>query len=262
MKIKQVYKLRNVLIVIFLILLINESCKNDFRKDLSLTTEQYLEQGMPACNKIWTADDYQQAQITLSTLITKDFHALPRKKSRKSGDVFKRIVSKDNLSFLDDPKISLREKAYRIQFLGNLSGQMGTIYYNKLDVRQYYSEELAEIYITHLYIRGKMLELAEKIDKSDLEEDKMMQSGKSGIHSSYILLINFILSEMEKTKAFSESDMKRLIKEIEESISDNFKYFDLRDKKEIYTLLTNSIKGSPSPNTGKSFKNTLILLAS
>lgn len=256
------YKLKIVLIVIFLIILINESCKHVFRKDLSLTTEQYLKQGMPACNKIWTEDDYQRAQIALSTLITKDFHALPRKKSRKSGDVFKRIVSKDNLNFLEDPAISLRDKAYRIQFLGNITGQIGTLYTNKLDIRQYYSEELIEIYTNHLYFRGKMLELAEKIDKSDLEEDKMMQSGKSGIHSSYILLINFILSEMEKTKAFSESDMKRLIKEIEESISINFKYLDVRDKKEIYTLLTNSIKRSPSPSTGKSFKNTLILLAS
>jgi len=218
-------------------------------------------QGMPDCNKIWTEKDFQKAQNTIGSLIIKDFYLLPRKNSRKSGEVFKRIISKDNFDFLEDPAISLREKAYRIQALGNMMGQMGSLYTNRSGTRQYYSEELIELYVTHLFVRGKMLELAEKINKSSREEDVLMQAGRNGIIGSYVFLITFLVSEQEKTGAFASMDLRKLSRELSNSIKDNKGYLDLESKQKISSLIKKSMEKSPPYFIEKNYKNILTLLA-
>lgn len=261
MNTKYMNRLRNVLVILFTIILLNTSCRNIFRKDLSLTPQQYMGQGMPAYTTIWTEKEFQKAQNAINSLRVKYFYSLPRMDSRKSGDMFKRIISKENFAFLNDTSLSLRDRAYRIQSLGNMMGQMGTLYTDKTKVRQYYSEELTEIYVTHLYVRGKMLELAEEIGKSTNQDDIMMQSGRNGIVSSYVLLITFIVSEQEKKTAFAEHDQRRLSKELSNSISENIKYLDSGSKQRIYAVINNSVEKSSSGFTAKNYKDILKLLA-
>jgi hypothetical protein len=260
MKIKQMYKLRTVFFVVLLIVSVNESCKHIFKKDLSLTSQQYMGQGLPSYNRTWSADDFQKAQAAFNRLIIKNFHSLPRKDSRKSGDVFSRIVSEDNLRFLSDTTISLRNKAFRIQSLGNFMGQIGSIYTDKLNTKQYYSEELTEIYATHLSVRSKMLELAEEIDKSTKPEDIMMKAGRNGIVSSYVLLITFIVSEQEKTNAFTAGDLRRLNTELSNSITGNIRYLDSLSKQKISAALKRSIEESPNEFTEKTYNDILKLI--
>jgi len=254
------YRLKHTIILLILVFVINGSCRNIFRKDLSLTPQQYTQLGMPTYNAIWSEKDFQKAQNAINSVIIKNFYSLPKKGSIRSGNLFRRIVSKDNLSFLEDTTISLQEKAYRIQSLGNMMGQMGTLYTDKIKIRQYYSQELVEIYVAHLYIRGKMLELADKINKSARQEEIMMQSGRKGIVSSYIMLISFLVSEQEKTEAFPAPDLRRLNREILNSLSLNMQYLDADSKQRIYDAIKNSLEKSKSGFRSKSLKNSLRLL--
>jgi hypothetical protein len=260
MNIKHMYKLKNTLILLFLIILLNGSCKNIFRKDLSMTPQQYMGQGMPAYNRSWTEQDFQKAQNVINSLKIKDFYSLPRNSSRRSGEVFRRITSKENLSFLEDTTLSLQAKAYRILSIGNMTGQMGTLYFDKLKTKQYYSEELTEIYIAHLYIRGKMLELAEKIENSTSQEDILMRSGRNGIVSSYVLLITFLAGEQEKTRAFAVRDQKRLSKELLNSIEENIQYLDSGNKQKIITVIKAANEKLPSGNISKNYRQILRLI--
>lgn len=236
------------------------SCRNLFRKDMSLTTAQYSGQGMPDLNKSWTERDFQKAQNAINAVLIKDFHSLPREASRKSGDVFKRIISKDNLKFLEDTTLSLRNKAYRIQALGNFMGQLGTLYTDKLKAEQYYSAELTDIFISHLYVRGKMLELAEKIDKSTNQDDIVMQSGRNGITGSYVLLITFLTGEQEKAGAYRSGDLKKLSKEVANSLKENKQYLDTESVNKIAAILRKSIEKAPSSVTSNTYKEILTFL--
>lgn len=249
-----------IMIFFFIISSVNESCRNIIQEDNSLTPQQYTGLGMPDHNKTWTEQDYQKTHIVINNLIIKNFHSLPRINSKKSAGVFRRITSIDNINFLDDPGISLQDKAYKIQSIANMMGQMGTSYTDKSVTRQYYSEELVEIYATHLFIRGKMLELSEKIDKSTNQEDLMMKAGRDGILSSYVLLIKFLVNEYEKTDAFPASDLNKLDKKISFSISENIKYLDPGSKQRLLSVINNSIKNSPSGLKANNYKNILTML--
>ncbi len=59
------YKLKNTVIVLFLIILVNGSCKNIFRKDHSLTLKEYQAKGMPDINIAWPQSKLMEAYNTL-----------------------------------------------------------------------------------------------------------------------------------------------------------------------------------------------------
>jgi hypothetical protein len=62
--------------------------------DKSLTLEQYRELGIASADRIWGASEYAEALEGLST-ISRD--ALPRFGSRRSGALFARMISTENL---------------------------------------------------------------------------------------------------------------------------------------------------------------------
>lgn len=247
-------------IVLFTIVLL-ASCKESIRKDQSLTPAQYEGQGMPSCNKTWTADDCMKAYSAMGTIRMKNFHSLPRKDSRKSGAMFGRLISKDNLSFLEDTTISLAAKAYRMQTLGNFMGQLGTLYSDKLKLQQFYGDELIEIYATHIFVRGKMLELAENINNSTSQEDIAMQSGRTGIVGSYVFLMAFLVSEEQKPKAFSSGQLERLNKEMALSLSVNTKYLDSLSKQKVSAEIRNLYENNTSVSARKEIDDMLKFLS-
>lgn len=69
--------------------------------DHSLTGEQYVGLGIPASDRLWSADDYQQAAKVLQKLLNEDPTRLPRLSSPRSGGLFARLVSPENLTLAE-----------------------------------------------------------------------------------------------------------------------------------------------------------------
>src|SRR5580704_15216011 len=69
----------------------------DAPTDQSLTTEQYVELGLPAPDRPWTGEEMTQAAEVLSRIAAGGAERLPRYRSERSGEVFARLTSADNL---------------------------------------------------------------------------------------------------------------------------------------------------------------------
>ncbi|MCC7423853.1 MAG: hypothetical protein IT428_26610 [Planctomycetaceae bacterium] len=65
--------------------------------DTSLSIDEYLKAGMPAPDREWHSVDMETADRILTSLTTTDYAALPRFQSSRSGAMFDRITSRDNL---------------------------------------------------------------------------------------------------------------------------------------------------------------------
>lgn len=198
-----------------------------------------------------------KAHITLGNVRTKNFQQLPRRDSRKSGAVFNRIISKENLSFLDDPSKSLRDKAYEIQTIGPFISEVSRMYTDNFRTEQYYSEELIDIYIFEMYVRKRMLDLAEQIINSKEPEVIAMQSGRPAIVRGYVNVITNLIRQQEKTKAFSVRQLKKLNKEVANSILENVKYLDTQSKQDISSEINRFNDKSKEGYLGKDFANVL-----
>ena len=255
------YRLKSTSIILFLILLVNGACKNFYRKDLSLTVKEYQSKGMPDIDTIWSEDKLMKAHITLGSIRTKNFRTLPRKDSKKSGAVFSRIVSKENLSFLNDPSKSLHDKAYQIQSVGPFLNEIGRMYTDNFRSEQYYSEELIDIYISEMYARKRMLELAEEIMNSKEPADMSMQSGRPAIVNGYVNLITNLIGQQNNTKAFSGRELKRLNREVSRSISENMRYLDSESKQKISNEIKKTGEKSSSRYIRRNFRKVLKALA-
>jgi hypothetical protein len=255
------YKLKNTVILLFLIILVNVSCENIFRKDLSLTLNEYRAEGMPDISKAWLQGELMKAYNTLVIIKIKNFESLPRKGSRKSGTVFSKLISKENLAFINDPSILLKDKAFDIQSAARFVNELSRIYADKLKPKQYYSEELIDIFIFEVYIRKRMLELAEQIMNSKDPEFIGNQAGRKGIEKGYVDLIVTLIRNQEKTEAFSPRQLKKLNNEVAISLEENIKYLDTDSKRKISAAIEQITEKSASRSLRRSKAKILKMLA-
>jgi hypothetical protein len=162
-----------------------------------------------------------KAHVALGSVRMKNFYSLPRQNSRKSGAVFSHLLSTDNLSFLNDTTTSLRDKAFRIQAYWSFISDLGLIYYDNFRQKQYFSSELTDIFIHQLYVRKRMFELADRIDRASDPMDIGMQKGRLAISESYIFLIEGMIGKQEKVQSFTSRQLRKINKAVMESVKEN-----------------------------------------
>jgi hypothetical protein len=254
------YGLKNILIISVLVILVSGSCKNISRKDLSLTLKEYQAKGMPDINKAWPQGELMQAYNTLVSIKIKNFSSLPRKGSRKSGIVFSQLLNKENLDFLNDPAISLKDKALDTQPMARFVNELGRIYTDNFKPKQYYSEELIDIFIFELFVRKRMLKLSEQIMNSKDPEAIDMQAGRKGIVNGYANLVITMIRYQEKTEAFSARQLKKLNNEVAISLEENLKYLESDSKKMISSEIKQMSEKFPSGSLKKINDKMLKLL--
>ena len=188
--------------VILFIMLLFTACEKSSDEDQTFTTEEYLDIGMPDYKEIWSLKDYKNACAILDNLKTFKPLSLPRKDSKRSGVYFKRIINPENLSFLVEESIPLKERALQIQQYVDIQGYLISIYTDIENTEQYYNRELIDLYIFGLTIGQNMLDLGQRINESVDEEDLSMQYAYQSIQDTYITMVLFVLGNQKKTSLF------------------------------------------------------------
>jgi len=239
------YRLINSLILLSLIILINGSCKNKLKKDLSLTVKEYQKLGMPDQNKIWSIEDYTKALTTLSNLRLYNPLSFPRKYSKKSGSVFNRLIDKENLSFTNDKNLSLSDKALQVQYFAGFQNDLRRMYTDELKSGQYYAKELIDIYVYGLFGYKRMFDVAGEIMKSNEESVVNMKSGLKAVQFGYVRLITIILGEQGKSRVYQSKDLESLSMEVSNSLIENLEWIEPSDKQSITSLIQSSIDKFP-----------------
>ena len=254
------YSLKNFGIILLSVILLNGSCNNSSKHDLSLTVKEYQKVGMPDPSKTWKNYDYVNANISLSSLHSTNPFCLPRKDSKKSGALFSRFVNIENLTFLEDTTISLRDRALLVQHFQQLHNQLSNLYNNELKGKPYYNRELIDLHIFRLLVNDKMLELAGKIMNSKEESDLTMQSGLNRVQYNYLKLIDMLLQVQMKSKDYTGNDLNRLSTEVSRSLTLNQIWMEPNEKRKIIVQIQDILKKSSSAAVKKNYRKTLEVL--
>ncbi len=215
-----------ILILSFTIFLFILACHSRDSEDHTFTPQEYDGLGIPSHDRHWTGADYNAACRNLFKVRYQAPLSLPRKSSKKSGPLFERLVSLENLSFLKNDTIPLHNKAYQISIFVNIQSTLLDIYYNASTREQYYSTELAHIYIFGLQIAEQMLELANEINESKDSRDKHMQYEFETIRISYMKMLEYVLGRSKHRALYGLNDFILLSDSIASSISRNLIWFD------------------------------------
>lgn len=218
--------MKSSLLFIIFVLVSFASCSHQNGKDFSYPLGKYRELGIPDISRPWKVSEFAEVVATLRAIKNKHPLSLPRKGSRKSGELFDHLISMDNLSFLKLDTLPLYEKAYRIQSFVQIQSDYVDIYTDLYHREQYYNKELIEFYIYGISISQKMLDLAYQINESDRPGDIGMQSGFHAIQYNYTVMLSNALYQQKNTSLYKTEDLEKLSDSIALSVRRNMSWFD------------------------------------
>ncbi len=248
--------MRNPVIALSILLLFFSAC-NETPEDTSLSMKELQKLGMPDCDKTWTAADYSIANAVLLKVKNNQPYALPVKGSKKSGKVFAKLIDIENLSFLQNNSIPLHKRAYMISNFLGVNDDLINIYTNQLMKKQYYNRELVHLYIFWITVTQKMLDLADKINESDIPEDKEMQKGYESIQMAYLISIDMTLENQRKISQYHCEDSEVLTDSLINSIKRNMNWFDEGTSKNLKQKLSAVIGSTSSVKTQNGYKRLI-----
>lgn len=151
--------------------------------DLSLPNEQYVALGLAAYDRNWSSADLRESAAYLSALTTTKPGSLPRYLSARSGKVFARITSSDNLAVLSNPaaSVSIRLPA-ALLYTHELNG-IYQLYVAALQSKTVTGEDLVELHGARLRACRVLLELAEEFLPTLAKSDPKYLSRIEGIQA-------------------------------------------------------------------------------
>ena len=238
---------KSIVFTLFLMLVLASCSRTEVAEDKSYTIRKYEKMGMPDCDRIWNNNDFFNAVETLDEVKSADFLALPRYDSKRSGKLFRHLISMDNLSFLENDSIPLRDKAYRVQAFLGIQSDLVRIYTNLYGKEQYYDKELTMLYLFGLTVTQKMLDLAYKINASSAKADQIMKGSFPTIRTAYVTMLTFVLEQQKHASLYKEEDMEVLTDSVTASMKKNMHWFDRYAietlKKKLRTVIDSTSSG-------------------
>lgn len=218
--------MKNYVLLILILSFSLLSCNTANETDHSLTLVEYQELGMPDYNSVWSMQDYSNAFYVLNTLKYNKPMALPSRESEKSGELFSRMISIDNLAFLQDETLPLHTKADMIKWSVNILMELKVAYTTIGTSTQYYVRELMDIDIFRLSVAQKMLELGLEINESEDPSDVDMQSDYPAIQQMYLNILTELFELQQYTSLYPEQTLELLSDSLSASVKRNMLWFD------------------------------------
>lgn len=218
--------MKNSIFLILILTLLMGSCAKMENTDHSLSLEEYARLGMPDHSRIWDINDYSYAFLVLNTLKVQKPEALPSRSSERSAVLFKRMISKDNLSFLDDESLQLWTRADKIKWFINTMMELKVAYTLIGVEQQYYAGELMDIDIFRITVLHEMLALGQRINESENPSDVAMQADFPHIQQMYVDLIMELLEEQLKSEHYPRTSLELLSDSISASVRNNLDWLD------------------------------------
>ncbi len=215
-----------VIIILIGTILFNISCESKRNRDYSLSLEEYEEMGIPDPKKVWGITEIGIAIDVFSGMKWDKPYNLPRKGSKRSGVLFDRMISLENMQFLHNDTVKLRDKALlSLQFL-QVFEKWKDVYTHPMWKRQYYHRELVDININEIRVTETMVDLTKQVMASNDPADVMLQQGVPQVKMNYISSLINALNLQSYTSQFLEKDLELLADSLSATISRNKVWMD------------------------------------
>ncbi len=188
--------------------------------DQSATAAEFRRIGIPDWDRIWTGEDMAQAEEVLSRLSQRGFQYFPRYESERSGAVFARLTSLDNLKPFTDSKVPLSVRfSAANQFLGP-TNQILELYFTGQSRSKIRVIEVVEVMALQLHVAKLNMELVEQavpeLDKSDPKYPERMGE-LEGVKRGIAGLILGGIAYLTEGKRDRQPDLKRLVIAMQET---------------------------------------------
>ena len=188
--------------------------------DNSLTTGEYMEQGMPSPDRSWSNSDMATVSRLITEISKRDSGQLPRFGSPKSGTVFARMTNKENLELFRNPTVPLEARLpLALQFMQAANG-VNAAYLLGLVRQTTGDDEMTEITGLMLRVAVMMIELMDEflpsLDKNDPTYPVRMD-GMKKMKSGMANMMQGAIQQISEPGTWSREPLRRHIAYIDET---------------------------------------------
>jgi hypothetical protein len=219
--------------------------------DPSLTVAEYQQKGVPAPERFWTSRDYEAVFQALKKIKSEQPGALPRKASKRSGPVFRRLVSLQNIEHLQQENLPLNVRLG--ESLGILS-QYNQIYFLYVDLRpngkQPYGAETLELALYYGHLFELVLTTAEKFIATLPEQQKAEPARRNGwnqMKSGLGTGVSGMLTMLNERDQYDGRDLDDFATRLPAVVPPIWKWIDESVRREILTKIEETSTQTPRP---------------
>lgn len=182
--------------------------------DKSLTANEYIALGMPAHDREWAARDMAAAVSTLKVLASQSPEQLPRFGSAKSGAVFARIVTADNLKFCQSRSLPLEARFPQALEYSISQNEILKIYLSARVADKVTGNEIVELMGAQL--RGVQVQLRlldEYLPTLSREDPKyaVRMAGHVQMRQGFATMVSSVIVMLTETNVYDAAMRSRLL---------------------------------------------------
>lgn len=208
--------------------------------DRSLTTAQYIELGLPKCDRPWSSSDMSRAAKVLTEIASRDARELPRHLSPKSGQVFARITADDNLDGIRKQSLPVTIRTgFALQFL-HAAASIGKLYGTLAVEESAASEETTELIGLTLRIatvlKGLSDEVLPTLDKNDPTEATRL-NGLMQLTTGLGPVVQGALNQALASKKLKPETRTRMLKYMEQTLPELVNVLPPKAREEVRVKL-------------------------
>lgn len=178
--------------------------------DESLPVSKFIEAGVPATDREWTADDYQRLAGVLGNVAKDSPRKLPRFESKNSDAIMRRLVNAENFHVLHDRNLTLNMRLSQGMMLLQASSALATVYLEATNKGESFDRELVELMA---FIAKASVELWTLIDEflaTLSPEERTSRAGSLGtIRSGSAQVVQGSLTSFTERNVYRSSELSR-----------------------------------------------------
>jgi hypothetical protein len=208
--------------------------------DESLTSEDYLRLGLPAQDRDWSGDDMVQAANALTALAQKGHRQLPRYKSDRSGEVFARLTSPQNLELFRDRTFPLGVRLPQALIYVQASNQIFKLYLAGFVKKDVHGGDLLELLGGQLRTCAVLVELVDEFAPTIAKDDPKYEARMQGLAQMKRGLASVVaggLQTLTERANYRKSELVKLIGCMQETFPRIFPQLPPGTRTEMLLLL-------------------------
>jgi len=217
--------------------------------DHSLAVATYIQKGLPANDRGWSADDYLQAAKVLKAIAGVDATQLPRYGSPISGAVFARIVSRENFKLFGNDLLSHQQHFIASSGLLQGLGQILIVYATATTQERIFDSELIELMRYVLELSREVVRLADAFAASlpadDPNHDSRMK-GREQMREGMARVVTGCLSTITEREAYRSSELVRLAQTLDATVPDIFPFLPPGVQQELNVRIQRMAEDEPN----------------
>jgi hypothetical protein len=223
--------------------------------DQSLSIDEYLEKGVPSPDRVWSSQEYQEAREALAKIKEERKTALPRKGSGRSGAVFDRIISEENVRSPDGTVLSAQIRLANCGGILREGGGIFMLYLNPAGGKQEYGTEC-------LALAGSMLRVFDATFRTmdefmaQLPEDERntpaRQQSQRQMRSGLATSLVGMLTMLDERDQYGEDDLAGFAAQLARLVPPLWPRFEESTRKELTIRIRKKAEAHPDERVRRS----------